>query len=106
MSAYMDTAHYRVNRFAASVKVILPQREVIAAVVPGMELHTADLLAVVQEWAAMREALAGTDRFLLVIESAVRNADPANYEGVMAAMRAVRDIVKPPSSPTNSSAAP
>lgn len=96
MSAYMDTAHYRVNKYVATMQVTRPTASRVHSWL-GIELRLDDLETVVREHAAMREALAKADHFLLVIESAVRSADPQNYEGVMAAMRTVRDIVKPPS---------
>jgi hypothetical protein len=45
----------------------------------------------------LRAAASGIDRYLLVIESAVRNADPSQHGAVLAALQANRAALEPKS---------
>lgn len=58
----------------------------------GREDAEAENKRVVEYAVHSRAVLDGIKRWTLVIESAVRNADPTNYEGVMAALTALQSF--------------
>ncbi len=49
MSKYMDTPHYRVNRFVAAVRVCTPEAKVISHLAGAFALTVEDLDAVVRD---------------------------------------------------------
>ena len=72
----------------------MSQPETTALTIPASTKGALELLSrQIGKISKMQGVLRVVDRYALVIESAVRNADPGNHAGVVAALQQVREAL-------------
>lgn len=88
MSKYMDTPHYRVNRFVSAVRVCTPAAKVISHLAGAFELTVEDLDTVVRDTAPLYTGeqvllplAAREEAFKLGMEHAAQRCDEEVHSG-------------------------